>query len=74
MSEKTKNCLEYKGYIGSIEVDTSADILYGKVQNLKNSRDVVSYEGENVKELRKDFQEAIDYYLEIMDEEEIKQN
>ena len=53
---------EYKGYIGSIEADADSDILYGRVQNLKNQEDVVTYEGESIKELRKDFQEAIDYY------------
>ena len=49
------NVLEYKGFIGSIEIDTEADILYGHVRNLKNPNDIVSYEGETIKELKKDF-------------------
>lgn len=57
------NVLEYKGFIGSIEIDTEADILYGHVRNLKNPNDIVSYEGETIKELKKDFHDAIDDYL-----------
>ena len=74
MNSESKPFLEYKGYIGSIEFDTNEDILYGHVQNLQNPKDGVSYEGTTLKELREDFQEAIDYYLEILEEEALKQN
>ena len=63
MSENVLSVLEYKGFKGSIEVDTEADILYGHVQNLKNPNDIVSYEGETLKELKNDFRDAIDDYL-----------
>ena len=67
MSDDVLNVLEYKGYRGSIEVDTEADILYGHVQNLKNPNDIVSYEGETIKELKNDFHNAIDDYLASFD-------
>jgi len=68
------NVLEYKGYIGSIEIDTEADILYGHVQNLKNPNDIVSYEGETLKELKSDFHDAIDDYLASFETEAPKEN
>ncbi len=68
----TKTFLEYKGYKGSIEVDAEQDILYGSVQNLDNPNDVVTYEGESIKELRADFMGAIDFYLSTNDGEALK--
>ncbi|WP_051197129.1 hypothetical protein [Butyrivibrio sp. XBB1001] len=68
------NVLEYKGYIGSIEIDMQEDILYGHVQNLKNTNDIVSYEGETLKELKEDFRGAIDDYLSSLENEEPKEN
>ncbi len=60
MNDNILNDLEYKG---SIEADAETDILYGHVQYLKNPNDIVSYEGETVKELKDDFYNAIDDYL-----------
>ena len=54
------NTLEYKGYKGTIE--TEDDILFGHVLGLKNA--IISYEGKNIDELRDDFQNGIDDYLE----------
>lgn len=68
------NVLEYKGYIGSVEIDMQEEILYGHVQNLKNANDIVSYEGETLKELKEDFREAIDDYLSSFENEEPKEN
>ena len=68
------NVLEYKGYIGSIEIDMQEEILFGHVQNLKNANDIVSYEGETLKELKEDFREAIDDYLSSFENEEPKEN
>ena len=68
------NVLEYKGFIGSIEIDTEADILYGHVRNLKNPNDIVSYEGETIKELKKDFYDAIDDYLSSFEDISSQEN
>ncbi len=63
MSESITNVLEYKGFKGTIEVEARENILFGHVQNLKDENDIVSYEGETVKQLREDFESAIDDYL-----------
>ena len=68
------NVLEYKGFIGSIEIDMQEDILYGRVQNPKNANDLVSYEGETLKELKEDFRGAVDDYIDSFENEEPKEN
>lgn len=55
-----KNVLEYKGYIGSVEF--SEDILFGKVIGIDG---LISFEGDNIKSLRQDFEESVDSYLEM---------
>jgi predicted HicB family RNase H-like nuclease len=54
--------MEYKGYIGKVEIDDEAGILHGEVVNI---RDVITFEGVTVAEVRKAFQESIDDYLEF---------
>lgn len=56
------NLLEYKGYVGSIEFSETDAVFYGKVQGI---RSLISYEGENAKELLEDFHNAIDDYLDL---------
>ncbi|HDR51062.1 MAG TPA: type II toxin-antitoxin system HicB family antitoxin [Mariniphaga anaerophila] len=53
--------LNYKGYTGSIEYSREDDLFFGKVLGIQS---LISYEGKTGKELEKDFQEAIDEYLE----------
>lgn len=59
------NMLEYKGYVGSIEFSEEEEIFFGKVQGI---RSLISYEGENAKELVSDFHTAIDDYLKLCKE------
>lgn len=54
--------LEYKGYKGSVEYSKEDNCLFGKVQGL--SKDLIVYEGQTLDELRKDFEEGIDSYIE----------
>ena len=54
--------LEYKGYKGSVEYSKVDNCLFGKVQGL--SKALILYEGQTLDELRKDFEEGIDDYLE----------
>ena len=54
--------LEYKGYKGSVEYSKEDNCLFGKVQGL--SKDLIVYEGQTLDELRKDFEDGIDSYLE----------
>lgn len=53
--------MKYKGYTGSVEYSEEDNCLYGKVMGM--SRDGITYEGQDVNELRKDFEGAIDDYL-----------
>lgn len=54
--------LKYKGYTGSVEYSPEDGCLFGKVQGLFGT--LISYEGESVEEIKKDFEGAIDDYLE----------
>jgi len=54
--------LKYKGYIGSVEYSEEDNCLFGKVLGM--SKDVISYEGETIKELKADFEAGIETYLE----------
>ena len=56
------NIIEYKGYVGSIEFSENDGLFYGKVQGI---RSLISYEGENAKELIRDFHMAVDDYLAL---------
>jgi len=58
------NTMTYKGYLGSIEVSEEDNCLYGKVLALPDNI-LISYEGETVSDLRKDFHGAVDDYLEM---------
>jgi predicted HicB family RNase H-like nuclease len=52
--------MEYKGYIGKVEFDDQAGIFHGEVIN---TRDVITFQGESVDELKKAFQGSVDDYL-----------
>ena len=54
--------MEYKGYVGKVEIDDDAGILYGEVINV---RDVITFEGESVDEVQKAFRDSVDDYLDF---------
>ena len=54
--------MEYKGYLGKIEFDDEADIFHGEVVNI---RDVITFQGHSVSELRHAFEDSIEDYLEF---------
>lgn len=54
--------LKYKGYTGSVEYDDEAKIFHGEILDTK---DVITFQGESVKEIEKAFRESIDDYLEF---------
>ncbi len=56
------NIMTYKGYWAEIRYSDEDDCFCGKVEGLKN--DLILFEGQTVKDLKKDFHEAIDDYLE----------
>lgn len=53
--------MSYKGYGGAVRFDDEAGIFHGEVTGL---RDVVTFQGRTVDELKAAFQDSIDDYLE----------
>lgn len=60
------NIMRYKGYWAQISYSDEDECFCGKVEGLKN--DLISFEGGTVKELKKDFKDAINNYLETCKE------
>lgn len=56
------NIMKYKGYWAEIEYSDEDECFCGKVEGLKNT--LILFEGASVKELKKDFKESIDFYLD----------
>jgi predicted HicB family RNase H-like nuclease len=54
--------MKYKGYIGQVAYDEKAKIFHGEVIGLK---DVITFQGESVKELENAFKESVSDYLEF---------
>ncbi|MDI6792311.1 MAG: type II toxin-antitoxin system HicB family antitoxin [bacterium] len=57
--------LSYKGYIGKVEFDGEAKIFYGKVIN---TRDKITFQSDNAKQLEQEFCSSIDTYLKFCQE------
>jgi predicted HicB family RNase H-like nuclease len=54
--------MEYKGYIGKVEFDDVAGIFHGEVIN---TRDVITFQGQSVAELKNAFRDSVQEYLEF---------
>lgn len=52
--------MKYKEYVAKVEFDDEAEIFHGEAVNLK---DVITFQGTSVKELKKAFKDSIDDYL-----------
>ena len=52
--------MEYKGYVGKVEFDDEAGIFHGEALG---TRDVITFQGQSVAELKAAFEESIDDYL-----------
>jgi predicted HicB family RNase H-like nuclease len=57
--------MKYKGYEAVVEFDEEAEIFHGEVINI---RDVITFQGDNVKDLKQAFQDSVDDYLEFCKE------
>ncbi len=53
--------MTYKNYSARIEYSDEDDCFVGRVAGI---RDMISFHGENVEEIRQAFQEAVDFYLD----------
>lgn len=60
-----KKIMEYKGYRARVEFDTDNSLLFGKIEGIS---DLVTFESKNLSETRKEFEEAVDGYLEFCKE------
>ena len=61
-----KDMMAYKGYYGSVHYSDEDQIFYGKIEFI---RSLVSYEGTDVRSLRTAFEEAVDDYLKLCEDE-----
>lgn len=63
------NTIEYKGYTGNVEFSSRTLSLHGKVLGISTS---ITYEGSSVDEIKANFREAVDNYLNSCKEEGIE--
>ena len=54
--------MEYKGYIGKVEFDDTSEIFHGEVIN---TRDVITFQGTTVEEIKQAFRDSVDDYLDF---------
>ena len=54
--------MEYKGYLAQVEFDDEASLFHGEVINI---RDVITFQGQSVDELRQAFEDSVEDYLEF---------
>jgi predicted HicB family RNase H-like nuclease len=54
--------LQHHGYDGSVEYSAEDKMLHGRVVGI---RDMISFGGKSVRELEKNFRNAVDEYLEF---------
>ncbi len=56
-----KNILKYKGYEGSVEFYADDRIFHGRLLGIN---DIITFQGDSVEGIEKDFQEVVEDYLE----------
>lgn len=54
--------LTYKGYVGVVEFDDEANIFHGEVIGI---RDVVTFQGQTVDEIREALKDSVDDYIDM---------
>jgi predicted HicB family RNase H-like nuclease len=57
-----KNVMRYKGFLGSVYFSPEDDRFHGRIEGID---DLVSFEGRSVEELKRNFKEAVEDYLEL---------
>ena len=55
-----KDVLIYKGFIGSVHFSTDDNVFFGKVEGIN---DLITFEGETVKELTESFHYMVDEHI-----------
>jgi predicted HicB family RNase H-like nuclease len=62
--------LKHKGYSGTLEYSEEDNCLYGKVIGM--NKNLITYEGKTIEELKADFEAGIDLYLKSCKERGVK--
>ncbi len=57
-----KNVMTYKGFLGSVEYTDEDKVFHGKVEGIDG---LLSFEGNTVDSLRKDFERTVEDYLDL---------
>lgn len=57
-----KDILQYKDFIGSVHFSTEDECFFGKIEGID---DLVTFEGQDVRGLKKAFQEAAEDYADL---------
>jgi predicted HicB family RNase H-like nuclease len=65
---KAIDVLTYKGFIGSVHFSSEDDIFFGKVEGVN---DLITFEGNSVKELKNAFRYVIDEHIKDCESENI---
>jgi predicted HicB family RNase H-like nuclease len=60
-----KNIMYYKNYWATINYSSEDEVFYGKIEGIN---DLVNFEGESVKELKKSFEDAVNDYISFCEE------
>ena len=55
------NVMRYKGYWAKIQYSEEDNCFWGEIEGIN---DMITFEGSTVDELRKDFEDAIEHYIE----------
>ena len=57
-----ENALVYKGYVGSVQYNATDEVFHGKIEAIT---DLVTFEADSAKQLRAEFEQAVDDYLAL---------
>ena len=55
--------LEYRSYHTEVHFSFEDEIFHGKILDIK---DLVSFQGRSIKDLKKSFREAVDDYIDVL--------
>lgn len=57
--------MKYKGYLAKVKLDDEAGLFHGEIAGI---RDVVTFQGRSLRELKDGFRDSVDDYLEFCKE------
>lgn len=65
------NNLTHKGYSATIEFSPDDDAFIGRILGIN---DIITFEGESVQELKNNFYEAVDFYIDTCAQKGVEPN